>query len=188
MSLKKTYLILAIVSGLYACSFLEKGYDDANGQYIPKRPRFKLKDKPGNIIPLNLDTNNIYKVYERYERNKIHPSLEDTSSGLNKVTSYVKFYSKGRCLTFSIPNTRKLEEIDLNPNNKYYGKGYYYSKDGKTVRIENFVYGQGYGIYLIFDYTLNTNGDTLIKIYENSKTIYVKEEIPFEWKNYSIDW
>lgn len=45
-----------------------------HNDYAPKRPRFKLKDRPNNNIPKNLDTINIYKLhYQYFQRKEIFP-------------------------------------------------------------------------------------------------------------------
>jgi len=185
-------IFLSII--LSSCNVLEKGYRNDNGQYVPKNPNFKLKDKPNNVIPSNLDTENIYRLNQRYYQGKIHPSPDDKNSSLNKLINYKKFYSNGRCLDVVIKakdelgNTNQLNEFDLDPNNSYCSKEYYHSKDGKEVFNEIFVYGEGYGRYIIMSVFLNKAGDTLtIADKKGSKTIYVKEILPLNWKKYNVD-
>ncbi len=179
------------INGLF-----EKGYRNDNGQYVPKNPNFKLKDKPNNHIPSNLDFVNIYRLYQRYYQGKLeYPSLENRYSGLNKILSYIKFYPNGRCLDIAIltkdelGNPNQLKEENLDPNNSYCSKEYYHSKDGKEVYKESFVYGEGYGMYSMTSFVLNKTGDTLtIADKKGSKTIYVKEILPINWKEYKVDW
>jgi len=172
---------------LFSCSLLEKGFVNSNEQYVPKKPNYSFKDKPNNIILKDLDTVNIYKLI------KLSTGGVDQISKL-EVNSFVKFYNSGRCLFFSISkfdefnNSRKLKLSDLNPNNKYYNKDYYYSFDGEILKIENFVYGEGYGKYVILDYKLKNNGEILEAINEKSNLIYKKEKIPNDWNKYDIDW
>lgn len=186
-------LILSII--LSSCNVFEKGYRNDNGQYVPKNPNFKLKDKPNNVIPSNLDVENIYKHYQSYYQGKIHPSPDDKYSRLNEITNYIKFYPNGRCLNITIKakdelgNPNQLKEYNLDPNNTYCSKEYYHSKDGKEVHNESFVYGEGYGMYIITSFVLNKTGDTLtIADKKGSKTIYVKEVLPESWKKYKVNW
>jgi len=187
-------LVMALLLMMFSCSLFKTGYIDGNQQYVPKTPRFKLKDKKNNIIPYNLDTTNIYKLYRTDYRGKVHPSIDDKYSELNKRKSYLKFYSNGRVLSFSTPfkgdfgDERLLEEGDLNPNNPYYSKEYYYSNDGKVIKIEDFVYGEGFGSYIIFDYYISSSGDTLTNFYKDTKEVYIREAIPKNWQKYSPDW
>ncbi len=179
-----------------SCNVLEKGFRNDKGQYVPKKPNFKLKNKLNNNIPGNLDTENIYRLYKMYYQEELeYPSSEDRYSGLNKLISYKKFYPNGRCLDVAITakdelgNPNQLKEFNLDPNNPYCSKEYYHSKDGKEVYNESFVYGEGYGRYLITSFILSKTGDTLtIADKKGSKTIYVKEVLPENWKKYKVDW
>ncbi len=174
---------------------LEKGYRNDKGQYVPKKPNFKLKDKPNNNIPNNLDTVNLYKHYQSYYQDKIHPSPDDKYSRLNEITNYIKFYPNGRCLNITITakdelgNPNQLKELNLDPNNSYCSKEYYHSKDGKEVYIERFVYGEGFGMYSVTSFVLNKIGDTLtFDNHKGSKSIYVKEILPIDWQKHKVDW
>ena len=84
------------------------------------------------------------------------------------------------------PNT--LKSSDLDPSSSRVNGDYYYSNDGKKIQIESFVYGQGYGQYVILDYYLNMSGDTLIQVYKASRDIFVKEIIPPTWEKYPATW
>ena len=173
---------------------MQKGYTDTNGQYVPKKPNFKLKDKPNHDLG-NLDTINIYKHYQSYYQGKRHPSPDDEYSRLNKIVNYLKFYQKGRCLDIVIKakdelgNISQLKEIDLSPNNLSNSKEYYYSKNGREIVKESFVYGEGYGTYVTLKFMLNSKGDTLtFDDGKGSKSIYVKEILPKKWGKYRVDW
>ena len=188
--MKKTAIILSLFA-LTSCAaigfyddggLLNRGKRNEYGQYVPKKPKYKLKDKKNNIIPENLDTMNIYRRYVYTQREKYD------------YIHFIKFYPTGRYLSISI-STRddfgfdnRLKEKDLNPQNKYVRKGYYYSKDGKTGEIETFYESYTSDIFLgKYDrdkFFLNSSGDTLTV---DGKT-YVKENIPAEWEKYSIDW
>ncbi len=180
--------------------WFDSGKIDQNGQYVPKEEKFKLKDKPNHIIPTNLDILNIYRRVEMYySGHMVYPNnnyhTDNTSySSLNQRVAYIKFHANGRSSSFSIPAKDEygldsnLMEKDLNPNNSESSKNYYFSKNGKDIQIESFVHGEGYGMYVIFDYFLNETGDTLKMVYENSVHVYVKEELPSDWKEYMIDW
>jgi len=176
-----------------SCALFQMGYIDENEQYVPKRPDFSLKDKKNNNVPADLDTVNIYRLSQRFENGaQIYP----TGNGgyLKDIISFIKFYSNGRCLEFSIlakdgnGNLYKLKESDLNPNQKDYNKNYYFSKDGERIEIESFVPGDGFGSYVILKYTLYDSGSKIIYSSPHTKEIYIKEKIPANWKKYSVDW
>ena len=194
-----TLLCFSVLS----CGSFDKGFTNHNGQYVPKKPNFKLEDKPNNIIPSNLDTVNIYRLVELYDRGKlIYPkknlTKEEQNSFLQELqmgVQYIKFYPKGRCLNISIKakdelgNRNQLKEDNLNPNNAYCSKEYYHSNDGKEIYKESFIYGEGYGMYSTTSFVLNKSGNTItIDDKKGSKTIYVRETLPIDWQIYKADW
>src|SRR5436189_2998827 len=134
MVITKAGIILSISLFLSSCGILfTTGYDDENNQWVPKRPRFKLKDKPGNILPRGLDTINVYKLIKIYfDNQQEYPVLTNNDKYNGKPFDhglrYTKFYSNGRCLEFALSskdnsgNLNKLKNTDMNPNNPYYGK------------------------------------------------------------------
>ena len=194
--IKRGLLILIFTISILSCSIFEKGYYNEYNEYVPKHPNFKLKDKANNIIPTNLDTINIYRLHYKYYDgletypNDSYSSPSSTANELTKYNMYIKFYNKGRCISFLKPLRDSLGSIyvDLNPNTSNISKEYYYSKDGNSIDIESFVYGLGYGRYLKFKYFLNETGDTLTQTYNNTVSIYVKEILPPDWKQYPADW
>jgi len=202
-TIKTIFVALLFSLLLSSCYVFEKGYTNDNGQYVPKNPNFKLKDKPNNIIPNNLDTEDIYRLAKIYDSGKlIYPKKNLTTVEQNSFLQelqmsvrYLKFYQNGRCLNFSISSKNRLntnnqlKETDLNHNNPYYSKEYYYSNDGKEIYKESFVYGEGFGMYSITSFVLNKAGDSIIiDDKKGSKVIYTKEILPINWKKYNVDW
>ena len=205
-TIKNIVFVLFLLMSFTSCSLIgiehwfESGKIDTNGQYVPKRERFRLKDKPNNNIPANLDTVNIYKRVEMYHNgHMVYPTNNYYTDNysyptLQNIVSFVQFYLKGRCVSVVIPTKKddgtvnNLKRGDLNPNDSANNKNYYYSSDGDRIEIETFVYGYGYGNYVILDYFLNETGDTLKMIYENSVDVYVKESLPNDWEKYKVDW
>lgn len=199
--IRNIVFIILISFTFVSCSVLQNGYTNEYGEYVPKIPRFKLKDKQG-VFPELLDTTNIYRMVEMYDDgNLVYPknnfSTEERYSfifEMNQAIRYLKFYPNGRCLMFSIPikdafgMPNSLKETDLNPNNQHSSKNYYYSPNGKDIQMESFVYGDGQGHYFISHYTLDNSGDTLIMQDKYLKIIYKKETIPTNWNRYKIDW
>lgn len=155
------------------------GYTDKYGVYVPNTPSYKLKNNYKEV-PKHLDTLNIYMLYGQYVNNKIVKKLYDEPNW----NIYLKFSPNGRAYSFG---TNNLSEKSLNPI--YGGKGYYVY-DGKKDRIkyEVFTNGNG-GQYVIIDYTLSKNGDTLTSFYKKQKNmLYIKQKLPTSWKKYSINW
>jgi len=185
---------------IVSCSLLQNGFTNEYGQYVPKHPRFKLKDKSGFTIPENLDTVNIYRLIERYDGGKlVYPKSDLTKEEyysyireLQEGVQYIKFYANGRCLSFTISakdkfgNPNQIKETDLNPNNTISSKNYYYPYNSKNIQIETFAYGDGHGHYVISDYILDNTGNTLISE-GYFRSIYKKETIPLEWNKYKVD-
>jgi len=203
-TIKIQFFLTLLCFSILSCGSFDKGFTNHNGQYVPKNPNFKLKDKPNNNIPSNLDTSNVYRLSERYEGGKlIYPkknlTKEEYYSFLRELqmgNQYIKFYPNGRCLSFTVKvkdslmsDTNILTKADLNPNNPNCSKEYYHSKDGKEVYKESFVYGEGYGMYSMTSFVLTKKGDTLtFDNYKGSKSIYVKEILPIDWQKYKADW
>lgn len=166
------------------------GYTNEKNEYVPKRPNFTLKDKPKMVFPVKLDTINIYRLEKYYFRGKEESLFQNKEMGI----LYIKFYPNGRCCSFMISRldefslSNKLKPEDLNTNNGRNGKDYYYSEDGKTIQTESFVYGEGFGMYVKFNFFLNEDGDTLNEIDETTKYVYVKEIIPPTWEKYPVNW
>ena len=202
-AIKFNFLLTLICFSILSCSSFDKGFTDTNGQYVPKKPNFKLKDKPNNNIPINLDVENIYRLVKLYDRGKlIYPkknlTKEEQYSFLRELqmgVQYIKFYPKGRSLYITIEakdelgNLNQLREDNLNPDNAYCSKEYYHSIDGKEIYKESFVYGEGYGMYSITSFVLNKAGDSIIiDDKKGSKAIYTKEILPINWRKYNVDW
>lgn len=177
-------LLFFISAFFFFTACFEKGYDNAYGIYVPKKPKLKLKDKMF-MFPANLDTNSIYVLEESYYNDLLTFSLKkgvwpEHSSSKNYVNAII-FLSRGRCLSVNLPllnreiDFKSMESDNFTPEKNH--KQYYFF-DGKKIQIESFVYGEGYGIYLIFDYFLYENGQTLIEKYKLSKSIYRKYSKP----------
>ena len=182
---------------LVRCSLLEKGYTNSNKQYVPKKAYFELKDKEGTEIG-SIDTLAVYKMVAMYNDGKLIYPLKSShgfNKELNSIYNYIKFYKNGRCLDFSIPvkdalgMPNSLKESDMNPNNNYYSKDYYYSSNGKDIQIESFVYGAGQGHYVISNYLINGSGSSLTLENKHTKIVYEKQVISVAWnEKYKVDW
>jgi hypothetical protein len=169
-------------------AFFDSGYYNKYGQYVPKRPKFRLKNKKNNVIPNNLDTVNAYCSYFEFEyptRNKI--------GSITKGKTYYKFYPNGRCLQFNVFESERLlkknalSEKSFDPNDGGVDKRYYFSKDGINIKIEHF-WKDGYGRYDIEHFYLSQNGDTLVDKSNSLTRRYIRQEIPKHWKKYKVDW
>ena len=181
---------------MYGCaalgldSFFDSGYYNKYGQYVPKRPRFKLKNKKNNVIPNNLDTINTYRSYFEFE----YPT-QDKTANIIKGKEYYKFYPNGRCLRFSVHESDRpypykkdvLSEKSFDPHDGGVDKRYYFSKDGINIRIEHF-WRDGCGRYDIEKFYLSQNGDTLVDKTNSLTGRYIRQEIPKHWKKYKVDW
>jgi hypothetical protein len=165
---------------------LNRGVRTSYGQYVPKKPNYKLKDRKNHVFIENLDTVNVYRYRFYFEH---QPQYE--------FIHYIKFYPAGRCLSFSISAKdefgfdNRLRETDLFPEHHAARKGYYHSKDGKNVVVETFSEQCGteafiFGNYCWDRYSVSSSGDTLVRT--SSKRVYVKEIIPETWKKYPVDW
>lgn len=171
-----------------SCRNLKRGYFDANTQFVPKNPKFKLKDKETHILPTNLDTTNIYRL------TKILVGGYEVPFPDSSVYVYQQFYTKGRCLEFGIPSTDSLGQPNkltyeiINPNNPYYKKSYYYSQGGNVFRVENFLKRKRKGRYAISKYFVSDKGETINMMRDNVKYIFEVETLPEEWSTHPVDW
>lgn len=180
-------ILLCILVSVLLGSCIESGYYNKYGIYVPKKPKYRLKDK-SFVFPPQLDTINVYKYVYLEHMGKVGFSLKDNiwPPYSSRRISYMKFYPKGRCIVFSVDIEKELKEHDLNPN--YALKGYYVYNIRHEIHTETFGYGQGYGQYLNVKYFLSNTGDTLISDDGYTKRLYIKEKLPDNWKKYPIDW
>jgi hypothetical protein len=164
-----------------------------DGQYVPKKPNYKFKDKGNNIVPSNLDTVHVYREVATYSGGML----------LNIRSDFylLKFYPNGRVLQTRNPR-RELEALQMSYQEVLYTKdmyvyakhGYYYSEDGEKIQTEEFVNTDDTwpvaGMYQINNYHLNATGDTLTM--QNPKSdfimIYVKEKLPRVLEDYPVTW
>jgi hypothetical protein len=104
-----------------------------------------------------LDTNNVYKLAAAYfDGEELYPvpprGEEERYAIYHEVASYLKFYGRGRCLSFAVSGedgegrAKPLAEGDMDPNRPLgSSKEYYHSADGASLLVESFVTGTGYG-------------------------------------------
>lgn len=201
MKLIKIVVACLLVLSLNSCFLFQRGYVDEQGHYVPKNPNFKLKDKAGFKLPDELDTLSIYKLTEMFSAGeKVYPldelSVEQEYSFIKELNSaqyFLKFYSKGRCVHVTIPKEDELGQIralaqqDISFDNPKVHKNYYFS-DGIGLQIESFTLGDGYGAYVIIDYSLSSDGRVLNSLQYNTTKIYQKVELPMGLKFQAVDW
>lgn len=168
---------LLIILTFFSCS---TGHLDNYGIYVPNYPNYSLKDKIKDSIPKELDTFNLYKYYGSYNNIAL---VKDTLDDANWHI-YKKFSASGRVYGFG---TDTLSQKNLNP--KYSRKGYYiYNKRKDVIKYEMYTNGNG-GQYVVLNFKLSKEGDTLTSILGKRKShVYIKEKIPKEWKRYTCDW
>ena len=198
--IKRTVVFVSLFSIAFSCKFLSSGYTNEYNQFVPKREKFQLKKENGGRSIPQLDTVNIYRLVEKYYGNdRLFPNehlseTDYTKKLFQQAKMYIMFYSNGRCLSFSIwskdslGNENSLKEQDMNPNSAHYGKDYYYGNTPNSLLIESFVYAEGDGRYLTFEYFINKDGDTIKMMDGKDLDIYVKELLPKDWKRYPVDW
>lgn len=184
-----SFLILFIFT-----SCISTGYDNNFGVYVPKRPRYELKNMKFELDS-KLDLENIYfnvSFKDSQDKNLVVKNREEwTEEYARKLwIVYYKFYANGRVSSFSFDpvdkkgKIRSLTNNDLDPN--YHSKDYYITQGDKIV-IERFVYGTGYGTYVKKKYNLKINGDFEYKDQYYS-ILYSKEKLPSSFIKYEIDW
>ena len=174
----------------YSCSFLSNGKYDDYGRWVPKHPRYRLKDKKGFVFPKQLDTTNIYKLEAIYDSSYglVYPNdtLKWIGHGFmieyNKRNYYLKFCGNRKLYRLfktkdGLGNEVALTQEDFAPKNVLYS--YYYCKNGKDVFIESFVHDDGWGgVYYKAKWELSKSGDTLTQTDFNTHEIYVKVNLP----------
>jgi hypothetical protein len=183
---------LALLSSCAALGFyddgglLNRGKSASYGQYVPKKPNYKLKDKKNHVFIERLDTINVYRYNSHSEHYPQHDFIH-----------YIKFYPAGRCFMVSIAAKdefgfdNRLRATDLFPEKRSGKKGYYHSKDGQQLVIEAFYEDCGQDVSLVWGsycrsiFSVSSAGDTLFGAYG---FVYAKEIIPEDWKKYPVDW
>lgn len=175
--------MVKLIFFLIALTFLSctTGHLDKYGIYVPNTPNYRLKNIKTDQIPKELDTSNVYKYYGYYDENNI--LIKETFKETN-WSMYKKFNSNGRVFGFGTDN---LNEKNLDPN--YASKDYYvYNDEKKIIKYETFTNGNG-GQYVIIDFKLSKEGDTLTSIGKGKQYIvYIREKIPKEWKRHKSNW
>jgi len=164
----RNVFLIALLLVLNSCvSYYENEY----GFFQPKHPKYSLKNKRGFIVPLTLDTLNVYRFYGYYEKNKLVRDLN-----YKRWAIYKKFYGNGQAFSFG---TDKLKRKDL--DNKHREMDYYFYNFKKNViSYETFVVAEG-GKYIILEYRISKNGDTLTSLDKERKShVYIKTIIPQE--------
>lgn len=188
----KHLLLFLIFTNLTSCKLLDNGFFDENNQYVPKNPKYELKNN-FNKGSITIDTASVYKLIKAYEDDAlIYPIFINKKSFLktfNESNYYIKFYGNGRCLRFSKLrsdiniNGSELNNTDLDPDQNFYIKNYY-SYEGYNLLIENFYRGDGKGYYNITEYKISKDGDTI----KSNDKVYIKQDIPQDWNKYKVNW
>lgn len=186
-------LALSVVS-LSSCSVISSGHYNENKEFVPKNPRFKFKNKAGFVLPKGLSTAGVYQKVASYSRgvqtypvspsNKANYTQED-----NKSDSYIRFLDNGRYYSFAkakfpvspVVDKKRLTKADLNPYNRYYNRGYYFSRGDAQLRTETFVFGDGSGMYVYSDFVVEDGGKTLKRLWEHSMDVYELVDVPESW-------
>ncbi len=182
------FLVIIVLLTANSCRNLKRGYLDANAQFVPKNPKYKLQDKQPHSLPNDLDTINVYRL------TKILVGGYEVPFPDSSVYIYQQFYQNGRCLEFGVTSTDTLGQPNLlnhemlNPNNPNYKKSYYYCQGGNVFRVENFQRRKRKGRYIINKYFVGSKGKTINMMKDNVKYIFEMEVIPEEWKKYPVDW
>lgn len=158
----RSFFLILMIGLLNSCV---RYYENENGFFQPKNPRYSLKNKKGFIFPNTLDTLNVYRFYGYYEKNKL---VKD--SNYEKWGIYKKFYGNGQAFGFG---TNKLEEKDLNSKHREMDY-YFYCAEKNVINYETFVIADG-GQYIILKYKISNDGDTLTSIENGKKNhVYIK--------------
>lgn len=174
----KNIVFCLVILSFLSCS---TGHVDRYGQYVPKRPHYWLKNKIGGEIPKHLDTVNVYFSLGYFNYTGVF-----VNNPVDQYKIYKKYYSDGRVLTFGVDTKAGLNEKSLDPN--FGSKGYYiYDKKKGVLKYEMFTNGNA-GQYIILEYKLSVNRDTLTSENKGLKDVLVKEKIPKEWNKYKHDW
>jgi hypothetical protein len=181
-------LVVICLLSAYSCRNLKRGFVDANTQFVPKNPKFKLQDRATHNLPTDLDITNVYRL------NKIIVGGYEVPFPDSSVFVYQQFYADGRCLEFGVSSTDTLGQPNLltyemlNPNNPNYKKSYYYSQGGNVFRVENFQRRKRKGKYVINKYFVSDKGKSINMMRDNVKYIFEVEILPEDWGRYAVDW
>ena len=115
-------------------------YQNQNGGYRPKKPKFELANPPYQLKKDDLiDTNAVY----------VHEATIYYGSGPRKEDFFIRFFANGRyCM--GIARAKKLTLEDVNGTHDYNTIGYY-KLNGNNIEIETFTVGGQFGTTPFYD-------------------------------------
>lgn len=178
---------------LSSCNLFERGYVDKNGQYVPKNPKFELKDVFSGEIPGLTDSNIVFVLDKHIYNGKADQSLTTIQTKQMDIRFYIKFYQNGRCIMFSLNADELTDESEVNlitkldVNKPNCEKGYY-TFSGNTVTTESFVYGEGNGQYIKLKYEIVDGGSKLVLTSGKNASIYIAKPIFKIPNGFYFDW
>ncbi len=127
-----------------ACAFSKRGFYNEHQQYVPKHPDFSLKDSQEFMIPQGLELFHPYKLISMVLNNQ-EVNLEDIE-GMKTYDFYVLFLEGGRMFSFTL--SKGETPASVHTELPYANKGYFVGKNDGEFETENFVPGEGNGLYV----------------------------------------
>ncbi|WPO79922.1 hypothetical protein [Flavobacterium sp. KACC 22761] len=159
----RAFILILIILTANSCIAY---YKNEEGVFLPKHPRYSLKDKKNFVFPQMLDTTKMYAYYGYYENDAL---IKD--SNFENWHIYKKFCKNGHAFSFG---TKELKKGDLKRIPTDY---YYYNFNTNLMSYETFVIAEG-GQYIIIKYKLSKEGDTLTSINNGKRShVYIKTNI-----------
>lgn len=156
------FIFLLFLIVFFGClSQYGTGHYNQYSQYVPKNPRYELKNKAGLVLPAELDFEGIYKLTScTYRGETSYPVTENMPyykhDPCYNVSFYKYFFKNGRVLSFSTPSFNtdgseyKLKPSDISEKRAFVNKEYWYSSTNSgMMQIESFFSANGQGKYSI---------------------------------------
>ncbi|HEX8576692.1 MAG TPA: hypothetical protein VF677_10415 [Flavobacterium sp.] len=149
---------VSVLIGFIFFSFISCNsyYQNQNGGYRPKKPKFEMAKSPYQLKSNNIiDTSAVY--------------VEEASINNNELRKefFMRFFSNGR-FCMGIADAEKLTLEDLNGKYDYNRVGYY-RLEGKKLKMETFKVGGQFGDTPYYD--------KMYAIIQNDSILFVREDV-----------
>ncbi|HEX8577896.1 MAG TPA: hypothetical protein VF677_16545 [Flavobacterium sp.] len=151
---------VSILTGLILVTFISCNsyYQNKNGGYRPKRPKFELAKLPYRLKNNDvIDTNAVY----------VEEAIIYYSTEARKEEFFMRFFSNGR-FCMGIARAKKLTLEDLNGKYDYNRIGYY-KLQGNNLEMETFTVGGQFGDTPYYD--------KMYAIIQNDSILFVREDV-----------
>ena len=171
-------ILFALILILTGCSVLSRGYYNEDFKFVPKRPNYKLARIKFNYDNSSrLDTIGFYELSEiYYNGGKTFDITWPRQSWPQSNVVVIKFNSNGTCYYVGIPyeeypKFKKFSFIRWDYL-KLSNLEYYRFTSSRSIEMEVFANTPGLGSYMIKNYNILNNGNSISNYVEGVERVY----------------